>query len=253
MMLAAKRRNLIVEDINRNNSIVVSDLSSAFFVSEETIRRDLDKLQKQGYLIRTYGGAVLPDDGRTDLPARIREGLNTQAKIRIAKKAAGLINDGDCIFIDASSSSYFLSKEIKHKRVTVITNAANVIMELSSESSAEVISTGGKMYPDHLAFFGPLAQRAIEQLNAGRLFFSCKGISMGSGLTDSDELVSESHKMMMRRSKETILLCDSSKFDRTSFISTAALNEIDRIITEEKLPDVWEDALKASGTELIYA
>jgi DeoR/GlpR family transcriptional regulator of sugar metabolism len=251
-MLAAERRNRIIEEINRNKSIIVSDLSEAYLVSEETIRRDLDKLQKQGCLMRTYGGATLPNDSKTDFPAKIREGLNTEAKIRIAKKAAELINDGDCIFIDASSSSYYLSKEIKSKRITVITNALNVIAELSGETEVTIISTGGKMDPNHLAFFGPLAVRAIEQFNAGKLFFSCKGISLEAGLTDSDELISESHKTMIHKAKEVILLCDSSKFGMTSFIGTASFDEIDVMITEKKLPADWEDMARMSGTALIY-
>ena len=171
-MLAVERRNKIIEGINQNNTIIVSDLSKEYQVSEETIRRDLEKLQDQGYLIRTYGGAILPNDKKTDLPAKIRESLNKDAKIKIARKAATYISDGDCIFIDASSSSFYLAKEIKNKRITVITNAVNVINELTNEKSISLIATGGKFYSSHLAFFGPLARRAIEQFNPGKLFFS---------------------------------------------------------------------------------
>jgi DeoR/GlpR family transcriptional regulator of sugar metabolism len=253
MMLGEERRKKIIDEINRNRSIIVGDLGNAFNVSDETIRRDLDKLQKQGRLMRTYGGAVLPNDSRTDYPANIRVGLNIDAKIRIAKKAAEQISDGDCIFLDASSSSYYLSKEIRNKKVTVITNALSIISLMSEGSDATVISTGGKMYPNHLAFFGSLAAGSIERFNAGKLFFSCKGVSLEAGLTDSDEEISESHKAMIRKSKETILLCDSSKFGKTSFICTASFKEIDKIITEEKLDPEWEDEMRMSGTLIIYA
>jgi DeoR/GlpR family transcriptional regulator of sugar metabolism len=252
-ILAVQRRSRIIEAINASKSIVVGELSRRYSVSEETIRRDLDKLQKQGYLIRTYGGAVLPNDIKTDFPAKIREGMNTEAKICIARKAAALICNGDCIFIDASSSSYFLSKAIKDKKITVITNAINVITELSSEKNITLISTGGKYYSNHLAFFGSMSNKAIERFNANKVFFSCKGISREAWLTDSDEMISESHRAMMIKAEESILLCDSTKFGRASIICTSDFSGIGTVITEKKLDEYWTDKITGQGTRILYA
>ena len=252
-ILAIERRNRIMDLANKNKSILVTELSREFGVSEETIRRDLDKLQEQGILVRTYGGAVIQGEKESDFPVNVRETMNISAKIRIAKKASGMISDGDCIFLDASSSSYYLSKEIRNKRITVITNAINVINELAGVKNISLISTGGNLYPNHMAFFGLAAKKTIELFNADILFFSCKGISHDFGLTDADELISDSHITMMKHSEKVILLCDSSKLEKTSFISTAGFEAVDRMITEKEVPLELVKVLAEHKTELIIA
>ena len=252
-ILAIERRNRIMDLANQNKSILVTELSKEFSVSEETIRRDLDKLQEQGILVRTYGGAVIKGEKESDFPVKIREIMNISAKIKIAKKAAELIIDGDCIFLDASSSSFYLAKDIKQKRITVITNAINVINELAGIKNISLISTGGNLYPNHMAFFGLASKKTIEMFNADLLFFSCKGISHSVGLTDADELISDSHIAMMKRAEKVVLLCDSSKFEKTSFISTTGFDGIDCIVTEKEVPPKLAKVLNDYITEVIIA
>mgnify|MGYP000709614148 CR=1 FL=1 len=114
-MLALERRNLILEKLQEEKRVVVSELSQLYSVSEETIRRDLDKLEKEGLATKSYGGAVINEDVGIDLPFNIRKNQNVQGKQKMAEIAASMVNDGDHIFLDASTTAVFVAKALKGK------------------------------------------------------------------------------------------------------------------------------------------
>ena len=131
-MLALERRNLILEKLQTEKKVVVSELSQLYEVSEETIRRDLDKLEKEGLAIKSYGGAVINEDVSIDLPFNIRKNQNVSGKQKMAEIAASLVQEGDHIFLDASTTAVFVAKALKEKeRLTVITNSMEILLELS--------------------------------------------------------------------------------------------------------------------------
>ena len=152
-MLALERRNLILEKLQEEKRVVVSELSQLYSVSEETIRRDLDKLEKEGLATKSYGGAVINEDVGIDLPFNIRKNQNVQGKQKMAEIAASMVNDGDHIFLDASTTAVFVAKALKEKeRLTVVTNSMEILLELSDVSGWNIISTGGVMKEGYLAF-----------------------------------------------------------------------------------------------------
>ena len=155
-MLALERRNLILEKLQTEKRVVVSQLSQLFDVSEETIRRDLDKLEKEGLATKSYGGAVINEDISIDLPFNIRKNQNVVGKQKMAELTADLVQDGEHIFLDASTTAVFVAKALKEKRerLTVITNSVEVLLELSDVSGWNIISTGGVMKEGYLAFLG---------------------------------------------------------------------------------------------------
>ena len=145
-MLALERRNLILEKLQAEKRVVVSELSQLYDVSEETIRRDLDKLEKEGLAIKSYGGAVINEDVSIDLPFNVRKNQNVTGKQKMAELAASLVKDGDHIFLDASTTAVFVAKALKEKeRLTVITNSMEILLELADVSGWNIISTGGVM------------------------------------------------------------------------------------------------------------
>ena len=117
-MLALERRNLILEKLQEEKRVVVSELSQLYSVSEETIRRDLDKLEKEGLATKSYGGAVINEDVGIDLPFNVRKNQNVQGKQKMAEIAASMVNDGDHIFLDASTTAVFVAKALKKKNVS---------------------------------------------------------------------------------------------------------------------------------------
>ena len=142
-MLALERRNLILEKLQTEKRVLVSQLSQQFDVSEETIRRDLDKLEKEGLATKSYGGAVINEDVSIDLPFNIRKNQNVVGKQKMAEIAAKLIQDGEHIFLDASTTAVFVAKALKEKkeRLTVITNSVEILLELSDVSGWKIVSS----------------------------------------------------------------------------------------------------------------
>lgn len=253
-MFGVQRRTKILSILNDKKSLMVNEISSIFDVTEETIRRDLKLLEKQGSLIRTHGGAVLPDDIKEEVSIKVREGINTGGKDAIAIKAAELVNDGDIIILDASTSSLYMAKYLKNKiGLTVITNAARVAIEFADCDNIKVISTGGILRNKSLSFVGRVSESALKGYYANKLFFSSKGFSPKRGITDSSEEEAEVRKVMINQSEKVIFLCDHKKFGKMGYVNTAAISDIDTIICDIELPDEWNDELKETGLEIIIA
>ena len=162
-MLAAERRNLILEKVHENKKVIVSELSKEFDVSEETIRRDLDKLEEDGHVIKSYGGAVINEKGSIDLPFNVRWKSNTQGKQKIAELISQEIEDGDHIILDASTTAVFIAKNIKQKRhLTVVTNSIEILLELSDVSGWDIIATGGLLKAGSMSLLGKKAADILK-------------------------------------------------------------------------------------------
>jgi DeoR/GlpR family transcriptional regulator of sugar metabolism len=251
-----ERRSKIMSILYEKKSILVSEAALSFYVTEETIRRDLKELEKKGLLTRTHGGAVLvdADDKRLEPPLEIREGINIKGKNSIGKYAADMVNDGDTLFLDASTSSLYVAKHLKNKKnLTIITNAERVIIELASCKDMTLISTGGIFRSSSLSYVGRAAENTISNYYANKLFLSCKGFSPKSELTDSNEQESEIRKTMIRCSSEVIFLCDHTKFDKVGYVNTARLTDINTIITDKPFPDSWTEYLNEAPVRIELA
>ena len=152
-MLAVERRKQILEQVHKDKKVIVSELSRQFRVSEETIRRDLEKLAEDGHVIKSYGGAVINEIGSIDLPFNVRWKSNSIGKQKIADLISQEIQDGEHIFLDASTTAVFIAKNIKNKKkLTVITNSIENLLELSDISEWDIISTGGMLKGDSMSF-----------------------------------------------------------------------------------------------------
>lgn len=253
-MLGVERRNKILSMLFDKKSLLVQDLSRLFEVTEETIRRDFNNLEKKGLLIRTHGGAVLTDDSRLESPLEVREGINNAGKDAIGRRAAQMIQDNDTIILDASTSALYVARHIKDKKgITVITNAVRIILELSSCEDITLISTGGILRKKSLSYVGKMAQNVIKTYYANKLFFSCKGFSPKRQLTDSNEQESEMRKTMIGCSEQVIFLCDHTKFNKVGYVNTASVSNIHHIITDTPFPDEWNEAFCDESVIIVQA
>ncbi|HHX77338.1 MAG TPA: DeoR/GlpR transcriptional regulator, partial [Firmicutes bacterium] len=159
-MLAVERRALILSELKEHQTIRVADLSKKCGVTEETIRRDLERLEQSNLLVRTHGGAIAIQSG-AEMSFDFRNQQNVREKQQIARKAASTLSRGDTIFLDASTTSLYLAQEISNKTdLTVITNSARIVFELSNKPHITVISTGGILRSTSLSFVGPLTNEA---------------------------------------------------------------------------------------------
>lgn len=182
-MLAIERRNAILSKLYLDGKVIVSALSQEFDVTEETIRRDLDKLDKEGLVKKSYGGAVLVQNFSTDLPHSVRKKANVEAKQKIAEKISTLFQDGDCIMLDASSTALLLLNYIRNlKNITLITNSVEALIELSDKDDWNVFSTGGKLKKGSLSLVGPSAEKTIRSFHVDYAVCSSKGLDITRGI-----------------------------------------------------------------------
>ena len=252
-MLAIERRNEILEKLQAERRVVVSELSQIYDVSEETIRRDLEKLVNDGYAIKSYGGAVINENVNIDLPFNIRKNRNVVGKQRIAELVSSLIHDGDSIMLDASSTAVYMAKALKDKKnLTLITNSIEIIIELFDVPDWRVLSTGGVSREGSFALVGPQTDKMLRSYHVDKSIISCKGIDIISGLTDSEELQANNKKTMLESGKTKILVIDSSKFDKIAFTCIGMLDDITTVVTDEKPEDRWLRKFDEVGIECIY-
>lgn len=252
-MLAVERRNLILEKIHEDKKVIVSELSKEFDVSEETIRRDLEKLADDGHVIKSYGGAVINEKSSIDLPFNVRWKANPRGKQKIAELISQQIEDGDHIILDASTTAVFIAKNIKQKKhLTVITNSIENLLELSDVSGWDIISTGGLLKAGTMSLLGKKAADSIDSYNCDKVFISCKGIDLEKGVTDgNDETGSVKQKMISAASK-VYLAVDSTKFGKVAFSKICEMSEIDIIVTDKKPERKWLELFEKKGIDCIY-
>ncbi len=253
-MFAEERRNRLLHMLQEKRSLSVPEAAVQFEVTEETIRRDLKLLESSGFLQRTHGGAIPADDAKVEPSLEVRQGINMSGKDRIGRKAAALVHDGDTIILDASTSALSLARHLKLKKnLTVITNAEKIVLELYACSDITLICTGGILRPGSLSYVGRAAENTLSGLQAGKAFLSCRGFNPLRGFTDSSEPESEIRRQMIRRSQQTVYLCDHTKFDRVGFVTTAVIGDVDTLIVDAPLPAGWAQEFDKAGVHMLLA
>ncbi len=252
-MLALERRNLILEKLQTEKRVVVSELSQLYDVSEETIRRDLDKLEKEGLATKSYGGAVINENVSIDLPFNIRKNQNVAGKQKMAEIVASIVSDGEHVLLDASTTAVFVAKALKDKdRLTVITNSMEILIELSDVSGWNIISTGGVMKEGYLAFLGSRTEEAIRSYFVDTVIFSCKALDHGWGIMESQEAFGTTKKAMITSGRRKILVVDSTKFDQTAFSVAGNLRDVNVVVTDRKPSEKWLAHFRELGIECKY-
>ena len=252
-MLAIERRNAILEKLQAERRVVVSELSQIYKVSEETIRRDLEKLENDGFAIKSYGGAVINENANVDLPFNIRKKRNVISKQKIAEVISSRIKDGTSIMLDASSTAVYIAKALKErKNLTLITNSIEILIEMFDTPNVNVLSTGGAMREGSFALVGPQTYKMLNSYHVDMAIVSAKGFDLETGLTDTEELHANNKKTMLHAGREKVLAVDSSKFGKTAFTEIGTLEDISMVVTDAKPDEVWLQAFKEYGIECIY-
>ncbi|MBP6123042.1 MULTISPECIES: DeoR/GlpR family DNA-binding transcription regulator [Providencia] len=250
-MLQAERHKLICSHVSKNGSALVRDLSQLCQVSQETIRRDLTALERKNRIIRSFGGAVAIDqediptlnvmpssvklsqmvDGAESFRKRTEE--HPDAKMKISKAALKLIQPGDCIMLDNSSTCWFLARQIPDIDITVVTNSVKIIQALACRDRVRVIGIGGEYSERHDDFHGPIAESIIRSFQIKTLFLSCQGFNIENGIRDGSEINSKLKNIMLQVSENTVLLADNSKLGKYAFSQVCTFDDINVLITNK--------------------
>ena len=252
-MLAIERRKEILTRLEAEGKVLVSELAKDFAVTEETIRRDLEKLDREGLASKTYGGAVSKHTAALDLPYKIRIGVNIDEKQRIADRIAEMISDGERIMLDSSSTAIYIIKKLKEKKnLTVITNSVVILLELADKSDWKVLSTGGNLKEAALSLTGSSAEKMIRSYHVDTAICSCKGVDMSIGVTDSNEKDSLIKQAMFASAERRILAADTVKLDKKSFVRVCEFSDIDVLVTDSAPSDEWQEFCKENKVQIVY-
>ncbi|WP_066685788.1 DeoR/GlpR family DNA-binding transcription regulator [Christensenella intestinihominis] len=233
-MLAQERYKVICEMLQKQRTAKVTQLSSVLNVSRETIRRDLEYLEKEGLLVRVHGGASLVrfDTAQASFDARLHE--KYLQKEQIANTALQYISEGQSISLDYSTTSLALATKLKQhfQQLTVVTNSIEVFYTLSDVPSFNLIFCGGIFNHMERGCFGEQAHNVIRQLNIDTAFIGIGGISLRDGCTETFYEGVQMLKLFLQAAQQKIVLADSSKFDIVTLIKVCDLDNIDLIITD---------------------
>jgi DeoR/GlpR family transcriptional regulator of sugar metabolism len=232
-MLQIERFKQIRALLENTPTLRINQISKMLYVSEATVRRDVDAMEKNGLLKRVYGGVTL---NKEEMPLTLRSFQHADKKDEIGKQAAQLVKDGQTIFIDSSSTVLHMLPYIKHKKdVTIISNSQKVIDSLAFTDN-KLILTGGELIPRNLAYVGELACKALDMYRPELVFFSSQGIDEKGEITDVSESETALRRAAIRRGIQTVFLCDSSKVGRVYTYHVCYKDEITMMITDSNFP-----------------
>lgn len=224
----------------------VPELARLLSVSEATVRTDMNALAEAGLLTRVRGGAVPRDrQGAEGFEFSARAGVNQSAKLRIARWAADLVEDGDAILLDASSTVYHMAQFLAHRRrLTVITNGIEVGRRLAANPSNRVILLGGTIRQDGTSVTGMPSEPLLRTLHIKTAFISCAGFTLDIGLTEDDIEEAQLKSQMIASAGSLVALIDSSKFGQVGLTPFARLDQVSHTFTDSDVGQEWVDQLR---------
>lgn len=241
-MLSDERREALLALLREKKSIKIADAAKEFYIGEATIRRDLEKLEKRGLARRVYGGALLVEGPDAEIPMDVRERMERVRKETIGRLAAQLVEDGDTLILDSSSSVISMIEHLYgRKGLTIITNGLKAA-ELAGElPDAKVYCCGGRLRELSKSLVGMTARQFIRSHSVSKLFFSCRSVNFQYGLCDLSEEEAELRQDMIASSAQVFLLAVSTKFDENAFCRICGFQDIDVIITDTLPSQQWID------------
>ena len=226
------RENIILDLLYERGKISVSELAKILFVSEMTIRRDLNELEKNGLIKRYRGGAVLMTID-SKMPISRRFLVDEDEKLSLSKKAAEFLDDNLTVFIDSSSTCQYIIQHIgRFDNITIVTNSVNAL-QIASKMQIACIFIGGKYYESDMCCIGSIAEQYAEQFNVNLAFFSSLGLSEDGIISDSDIEQSMIRKIIMKHSEKNIFIFEKSKLNKRFFYTVCSKDKVDEIIISE--------------------
>ncbi len=250
---AEKRKSRILYILNEKKRVSVRELEETLNVSGVTIRNDLSNLEKEEFLYRVHGGALIREKLEYEFSFQRRLEVKIEEKKSIARKALGLVREGDFIFLDSGTTLLEFAKLLKEFRnLCVVTNSFPVCLELASSPGIELIGIGGRVNPEHFAFAGSNTIRYLKEFNFDRVFLGTDGFSIEKGLTTNDINMAEVERTAMQQSRECIVLADSGKMHSVGFAtSISSLARINILVTDWKMDREYLRRLEAEGVKVL--
>ena len=255
-LITAERRAKIVEELSHHQMVKVAELSDRLGVSEVSIRRDLQHLEKLGVLKRVHGGAVALSRATFADMYAMRINHNREKKESIARVGAEMIAGGDRIILDSGTTPWCIARNIKNEmsaieNLTVITASLPVVQELERNPGVNIILLGGVYLPEHKISVGPQTIEQLKRLHADKTFLGTDGLTFSQGVTTANVLEAEVDRAMVHAASEVIVVSDSSKIGVIGLATIMPITEINKLITDQDAPTDFVSDLREHGVEVI--
>lgn len=253
-MFAEERQRAILEQLRRKGKVTVDELTVFFQVSPPTIRTDLTRLEEQGYLRRTHGGAIAVGNTLFEPPFAERAIWRQSEKRKIAQAAMELVNEGETILLDAGTTCFEIALRLKEfKKLTVVTNSLATAQTLAENETIQTILIGGVVQSARRATMGVLATQFLEPFRCDKAFVAFSGIDSAGGFSVTDFDAAQVKRQMMRQARQIIAVADSSKIGQSSFARVASATDINLLITDNGIVLEDKEALEAAGLRVVVA
>jgi DeoR/GlpR family transcriptional regulator of sugar metabolism len=251
-VLVEERRQRVLDLVSRKGFIGLAELARLICVSPSTIRRDLDHLHEQGLLKRTHGGAIFRSE-EAPLPAfEERSGRQIDEKRLIAQAAAARIHDGDAILLDGGTTTFEVARLLVGRPLQIVTNSLPIANLFASNHETDLIMLGGYVFPRTGVALGPLTQRMLADIHVHQTILSVGGIA-AKGLFNSNLLLVETERLMMRCADEVVVVADHSKIGRPALAFLCELSAVDTLIVDHGLTGEQRALVDRADARLIIA
>jgi len=252
VMTIAERHKYILDELNRAGFVSVSDLAKNMEVTMVTIRKDLKLLEDKGLLYRSHGSATPVSPYVSDRSVSVKKLEQVEEKSKIAQKALEYLEDNEAILIGSGTTVVAFAQAIpKNKQLTVLTSAMNVTLALVDSPEIELVQLGGVVRKSSSSAVGHYAEDMLKNFACSKLFLSVDGISLEHGLTTSNMMEAHLNAQMIRNVQKTIIMADSKKFGKKGFGKICDLEDVDVIITDIGIPDLYKSKLEEMGIEVV--
>jgi DeoR family transcriptional regulator of aga operon len=250
-----ERRKKILNMLDTNGQVFVHELSDEFKVSEVTIRNDLDLFESKKLLIRSRGGAMKYESSvGMDYRISDKDKIHFSEKVKIGKRAATLVKDGETIIIDSGTTTMEVARHLNsNSNISVITNAINIVNQLIQSPNIHIIVPGGTLRKNSHSLVGPLAEKSLQSFYVDKLFLGVDGFDISHGAFTPNIEEASLNQIMIEIAKEVILVTDSSKFNRRSLAFICSVEKIDVIVTDENISTDDQRYLTDLGIQVIIA
>jgi DeoR/GlpR family transcriptional regulator of sugar metabolism len=248
-----QRRESILEVVAEVGFASVEQLSSRLSVSQMTVRRDLQRLEDEGLLRRTHGGATVTQRaGERGFAERASDALSE--KRAIGRAAGALVEDGQTIILDSGTTALEVARQLTGKRsLTVITNSLRVLEALSHSNHIQVLGTGGILKHQELAMVGPLAEKSLQERRVDAAFISASGVSIADGATDYEDYEVAVKRAMLAAARRAYLIVDSTKVDVMTPLIIAPCSAFEGLITDSGISASFAEAARDANLSLLVA
>jgi DeoR/GlpR family transcriptional regulator of sugar metabolism len=247
-----ERRQRVLDLVSRQGFIALADLAKTIDVSESTLRRDLDYWDEQGVLKRTHGGAIYVGDGTALPPLEERSSSQLEEKQAIAKLAASRIRDGDAVLLDGGTTTLEVARLLVGRSLQIVTNSLPIANLFASNREADLVILGGYIYPRTGVALGPLTVKMLEDIHVHQTVLSVGGIT-AKGLFNSNLLLAETERRMMRCADEVVVVADHTKIGRQNLAFLCDLAAVDTLIVDHQLTDDQRALIDQTDARLLLA